>query len=301
MLYMSEERFISQYVAADKTGYEFLSELYDSMCKTQSEDIYVDFTRCKEFDANLSAVMGAFLDKLTEDGHNIFLKSPKSPGVKRALSRNKFFRAFDIETKYEDRENYIEYRRFGVSDTQAFKEYIDVELIRKERFPSCSDKAKLKIIESIYEIFANAVSHSGCNQVYCCGEVHTRKGRTMLDITFVNLGRSVVENVNNYLKSKGKAPMNSCKTLEWAFIEGNTTKQVPGGLGLAILKQFISMNEGTIQMISGDAMLEINGNVSTDTNLDKWFPGTIVTVEFNCDDDKTYMMTDEVPDKDNLF
>lgn len=123
----------------------------------------------------------------------------------------------------------------------------------------------------------------------------------MLDITFVNLGKSVVENVNNFLTSKRKDTISSCKTLEWAFIEGNTTKQVPGGLGLAILKQFIGMNEGTIQMISGDAMLEINGSVSTDTKLEKWFPGTIVTVEFNCDDDKTYMMTDEVQDMDNLF
>ena len=298
---MSEEVFISQYVTANKTGYEFLSEFYESTMQTDSEKIYVDFTWCKEFDANLSAVMGAFLDKLTYDGHNIFLRSPKSPGVRRALSRNKFFKAFDLETKYEDRENYIEYRRFGVSDTSAFKEYIGTELIQKKRFPKCSEKAKSKIIESIYEIFANAVSHGGCNNVYCCGEVHTRDGRTMLDLTFVNLGRSVVENVNKFLMGKGAAPMSSCKTLEWAFVEGNTTKSIPGGLGLAILKEFVEMNDGTIQMISGDAMLEIKGKIPTDTVLSKWFPGTIVTVEFNCDDEKEYMLTDEVPDKDNLF
>lgn len=67
---MLEEKFISQYVAADKMGYEFLSGLYYSMSQVQSADICVNFTRCKEFDANLSAVMGAFLDKLTEDGYN---------------------------------------------------------------------------------------------------------------------------------------------------------------------------------------------------------------------------------------
>lgn len=298
---MLEERFISQYVKADKAGYDFLSELYESMRNVQTEDIFVDFGRCREFDANLSAVLGAFLDKLTDDGHHLFLRSPKLPGVKRALSRNKFFKAFDLETKYEDRENYIDYRRFDVSETQDFKQYIYLELIQKERFPSCSDKAKLKIIESIYEIFANAVSHSGSKRVYCCGEVHKRMGKTMLDITFVNLGKSVVENVNNYLTGRDKASIDSCKTLEWAFVEGNTTKHVPGGLGLSILKQFIAMNEGTIQMVSGDAMLEINGDIPTNTKLDRWFPGTIVTVEFNCNDTKTYMMTDEIPDMENLF
>lgn len=298
---MQEERFILQNVAADKMGYDFLSGLYASMQQVQSVGIHVDFARCKEFDANLSAVMGAFLDKLTEDGHVISLGSPEWPGVKRALSRNKFLKAFDLETNNEDRENYIEYRCFGVSDTQEFKQYIDIELIQKERFPSCSERAKLKIIESIYEIFANAVSHGGCNHVYCCGEVHTRRERTTLDMTFVNLGKSIVDNVNNFLTSRGKDRMDSCETLEWAFVEGNTTKQVPGGLGLSILKQFIGMNKGTIQMVSGDAMLEINGDIPTHTKLDKWFPGTIVTVEFNCNDNKTYIMTDEVPDKDNLF
>ena len=75
---MQEERLITQCVAADKIGYDFLSGLYDSLIQIQSEDICVDFSECREFDANLSAVMGAFLDKLTENGHNIFLKSPKS-------------------------------------------------------------------------------------------------------------------------------------------------------------------------------------------------------------------------------
>ena len=54
-------------------------------------------------------------------------------------------------------------------------------------------------------------------------------------------------------------------------------------------------------MISGDAMLEIEEDNHNKTQLDKWFPGTIVTVEFNCDDDKMYLMKDEIPDINNLF
>ncbi|MBP3219983.1 MAG: hypothetical protein J6M37_05925 [Prevotella sp.] len=298
---MRKEFFIPQRVVANKSGYEYLSSLYEEMEKCNCDELQVLFKNCMFFDANLSAALGAFFDRQSAKGIIIFLSAPDSPGVKRALSRNKFFEAFSVETKYEDRENYINYRRFGVSDTIAFKEYIKQELIQKERFPKCTEKAKGKIIESIYEIFANAVSHGGCDFVYCCGEVHTREGRTMLDITFVDLGRTVVDNVNNFMVARGQAKMSSCDTLDWAFVEGNTTKSLPGGLGLAILKQFIGMNEGTIQMISGDAMLEIIGQNPSSTKLDRWFPGTIVTVEFNCDDDKTYLMTDEIPNKNNLF
>ncbi len=298
---MRKEFFISPTVAADKAGYEFLCELYQAMHDVENENIYINFGRCRAFDANLSAVLGAIFDKRNKDGCSVFLTIPHHPGVRRILSRNKFLQAFDLKTTNEDRENFIVYKKFGIYDTQAFKEYIDKELIQKERFPNCTEKAKIRIIESIYEIFANAVSHGGCDYIYCCGEVHTREGKTMLDMTFVNLGLSVVDNVKKYMQDRMFPVLTSCETLNWAFVEGNTTKQDTGGLGLSILKQFIGLNNGTIQMISGDAMLEIQGEQHKDTLLDKWFPGTIVTVEFNCNDDKTYLMTDELPDKNNLF
>lgn len=298
---MGKVFFIEQSVSADKAGYEFLCELCESMHTADNEDLIIDFGKCKKFDANLSSVLGSIFDKRKNEGCPVYLKPPQAAGVRRALSRNKFFRAFDLNTENEDRENYIDYKRFGVSDTEAFKKYIDVELVQKQKFPDCTEKAKIKIIESIYEIFANAVSHGGCKYVYCCGEVHPRDGKTMLDMTFVNLGLSVIDNVNRYMEEKALPIYTSCEALDWAFEEGHTTKQDTGGLGLSILKDFIKMNEGTIQMISGDAMLEIKGDTHNKTQLEKWFYGTIVTVEFNCDDDKMYLTTDEVPDINNLF
>lgn len=288
-------------VSADKFGYEFLCELYADMHSVVEGDIVIDFGRCKLFDANLSAILGAIFDKRQNEGRNIFLLAPQSPGVRRVLSRNKFFEAFDVRTSNEDRDDYIIYKSFGVSDTLAFKQYVDAELIQKPRFPKCTDKAKEKIIESIYEIFANAVSHGGCSHVYCCGEMHSRNNKNTLDMTIVNLGLSVVDNVNKYMSDRNKPVLASCKALEWAFEEGNTTKQITGGLGLAILKQFIDMNKGRIQMVSGDAMLEIEQNNHVETPLSKWFPGTIVTVEFNCDDNKKYLMRDEEQNTSNIF
>lgn len=123
----------------------------------------------------------------------------------------------------------------------------------------------------------------------------------MMDMTFVNLGTTVIENVNAYLQARRREPLAPCETLQWAFIKGNTTKTIPGGLGLDILKEFIEKNEGTIQMVSGNAMLEIGGNAIAETLLDRYFPGTIVNVEFNCSDQKTYLMADEQSDSKNLL
>lgn len=293
---------ILQTVAADKSGYEFLCELYNIMhVEDGTKEYIIDFKKTMSFDANLSAVLGAIFDKRNNDGYKIFLIPPVYAGVRRVLSRNKFFEAFDLSTKNEDRENFIVYKSFGVKDTLAFKQYIETELIQKQSFPKCTKKAKDKIKESIYEIFANAVDHGGCDNVYCCGEVHTRRNKTTLDMTFVNLGMSVVDNVNRYMTNKNLPTLSSEEALVWAFEEGNTTKQITGGLGLAILQQFIRLNKGRIQMISGDAMLEIEQDVETKTKLDKWFYGTIVTVEFDCNDENSYYMKDEIPDTNNLF
>jgi hypothetical protein len=46
--------------------------------------------------------------------------------------------------------------------------------------------------------------------------------------------------------------MNSDQAIEWALQEGNTTRKgsVPGGLGLKLIREFIAMNKGRIQIVS---------------------------------------------------
>lgn len=298
---IQEIKYIPSSVLANKAGYEFFSELHADLLNTNANNILINFDRCKEFDANLSSVLGAILDDSTSQGHNMFISRPLSVGVRRFLARNKFLKAFNIDTSNEDRETFIVYKRFGVEQAEDFKSYIYTDLIQRQQFPHCTERAKEKIIESIYEIFANAVSHGNSKAVYCCGEVHPREGKTMLDMTFINLGTTVVDNVNGYLNKRKEPQLSPCEALKWAFEEGNTTKPVPGGLGLSILEEFMELNEGTIQMVSGNAMLEIRNGASKETPLERFFSGTIVNVEFNCSDQKTYSLVDEQVDLENLF
>ena len=115
-------------------------------------------------------------------------------------------------------------------------------------------------------------------------------------MTIVDCGVTVPQNVNNYLKSNSGLPLSDCDAIKWAFKKGNTTKDIPGGLGLAILKDFIKMNNGSIQMISGNGMIEIHGDEVEHFLLKTEFPGTIVNMKFNFDDDKNYFMTSERKD-----
>ena len=123
----------------------------------------------------------------------------------------------------------------------------------------------------------------------------------MLDMTIANLGRTIPDNVNDYLRKQKKNELSQEDTIRWAFEKGNTTKSIPGGLGLDILKEFIDLNNGEIQMLSGTAMLSYTKKTFTTDSLDVKFPGTVVTLKFNCDDQKSYSLTEEVVDLQDLL
>jgi hypothetical protein len=83
--------------------------------------------------------------------------------------------------------------------------------------------------------------------------------------------------------------------------KGHTTKDQPGGLGLAILKEFITLNNGALQIVSANGMLDYRNGTTSTSVLQSDFPGTIVNMEFNFDDDTFYSLNDEEIDLNDLL
>ena len=283
-------------VETNKKGYEFLADLYRSASTQYDSHIVLDFSVCQTFDANLAAALGAILDKLLYAGYSrIELTYPSSKAVRRVLSRNHFFRVWKVATQTEDRENYITFRRFASDDSDSFKVYIEEELLKKQKFPVHTELVGHYITENIFEIYANAIMHGETDYVYACGEYDTKLHT--LDMTIVDCGLTIPNNVNAYLLKSNKFVLSPCDAIEWAFKDGNTTKENTGGLGLAILKQFIGLNKGCLQIVSGNAFLEFTESGTTSQLLSINFPGTIVNVKFNFDDKNRYLMESE---KENI-
>lgn len=298
---MQKKFEVPEQLLADKNGYLWLVSLWNFLSTAVGDEVSVQFNRCKLIDANLSSAMGAFFDEWSGKGVSVFLTEPLNRTVRKVLSRNGFFPSYNIKNTFEEKENYIKYRRFDGAEADAFKMYLLEELLKKQKFPKCSDRAKEKIVESLYEVFANAVTHSGKQLVYTCGEANLHNDVHTLDMSIANLGRTIPENVNGYLKRQRKTELSQEDTLKWAFEKGNTTKSIPGGLGLDILKEFMDLNHGNIQMLSGGAMLSYANHKFTTEFLGVNFPGTIVTLNFNCDDQKAYSLTEEVVDLQDLL
>lgn len=200
---------------------------------------------------------------------------------------------------------YVSYQQSGVHQENAFNEYISRELINNPNFPKHSKGVEKHIGGSIFEIFENARVHGRCDAVFTCGRYYPSKNRKKLDMTIVDYGATFHFNVNEYHKLK---KMNICynafEAIEWVIKSGNMTKtDITGGLGLSELFSFIEVNEGIAQIISADGMVRLKKGEYISKQL-KWsFPGTIVNMEFNVDDNNVYYLKDEYSDLDisNIF
>lgn len=292
---------LSNIILSNVDGYQHLMDLYEAIITQNDKDVKLVFDHLGHIDANLSAVLGALLDELLLRGYNIFLTRPTSPLVRHNLSRNNFFSAFSPDLTVVDTENFIEYRKFKSNESESFKSYIETQLMQKQKFPAHTEKAGRLIQESIMEIFVNAVSHGECTHVYSCGEYDESKTPPSLDMTIVDRGYTIPNRVNSFMVRDDWQELTPCQAIRWALIDGNTTKSIPGGLGFTTILDFLKLNQGAMQIVSGKGMVEFRNNRLVDYRLSKSFDGTIVNMEFNFDDDKNYRLAGEYIDPTNLL
>ena len=156
-------------------------------------------------------------------------------------------------------------------------------------FPNVGETLKRKISESIYEIFINAKIHSNSEYVYTCGQFFPKKD--IIEFTIVDMGQGFKNNINGRFNKD----MSAVQAIKWAAASGNTTKRnTPGGIGLAILKEFIHFNDGTFQIVSDDGFYEYSKQKEIYNTLSDPFPGTIVNMKFRTNDSCSYYLTKEI-------
>lgn len=292
---------LPQSICTDISGYQHLVDIYDKIRSQNDFEVTLSFEQCSHFEANLSAILGSLLDDLMLRGYNLWLTTPQNITVRDNLSRNNFFSKFNPDYIVDDTENFIEYKKFAPSEYKEFKEYIQTQLMQKQKFPAHTEQAGKLIQESIMEIFVNAVSHGECANVYSCGEYDKTKHPPCLDITIVDCGHSIPQKVNDFMTKKGWQTMSHCDAITWALKAGNTTKNIPGGLGLSTLIEFLTLNHGAMQIVSGLGMVEYRNKIFKYYDLSKPFDGTIVNMEFNFNDNNNYRLVNEPVDMSDLL
>ena len=72
----------------------------------------------------------------------------------------------------------------------------------------------------------------------------------------------------------------------------------PAGLGLKLLKEFITLNKGRLQIVSDSGYWCLDRGAAMVAALPFEFPGTVVAIEINTADRQSYALSSEVDDTD---
>jgi signal transduction histidine kinase len=247
------------------------------------------------FDANMCAPLGAILHRHAAQGKTIVL-SGQAPDIFR---KNDFLSEFGIPSTKDTHGTTIGYRRFRLKDNESFQDYIVRHFKPKKRgLPLMTDALLRKFRESLFEVYGNAVDHSETQLgIFACGQYYPHNHR--LDFSIADLGIGIRGRI---LKDLG-TEMTSSQAIRWAM-EGNTTRKGrPGGLGLKLIQEFIQLNGGRIIAVSGSGYWELSKKQSWKPRaevLSCAFPGTVVTIEVNAADKKSYRLSSEV-DPNRIF
>lgn len=284
---------IPKKVCSDFEGYSFFAKLNHDIEQCFIDKIIFDFVNNNWFEANLCSILGALINKAQNNLNDVELLR-LNKGQEDIFSRNNFLAAMGGQKITDYNNTTIKYRKNSITEEKLIKKFLDDELINKPDFPKLSSAARNEIIRSIFEIYNNAVLHGDCNFIYSCGQFYPKKTPPRIDFTIVDLGNTIQSNVNNFLKRK----LSGVESIIWALKEENTTKplakNIPGGLGFPIIRNFVKLNKGKVQIISSNGFWEFNKDKENSKELEFPFPGTIVNLEFNLDDASFYYLRSEI-------
>ena len=111
--------------------------------------------------------------------------------------------------------------------------------------------------------------------------------------TVIDLGTGIPANVRAF---QDDPALPAHVAMNWAFQPGNTTKigSMGRGLGLDLLRRFISLNKGCLEVFSHDGYARIEEKGETYETRENLFEGTILNISLHCDD-SYYCFTSEPP------
>lgn len=284
---------------SEPDGYDFLLSVVENCNLVRDTEITFDFEKANFLEANLCALIGTIFEIL-ESRNNTISVTKIQPAVETILRKNEFLLRFGFSKIYDQYDTSLTYKKFTPTDDLSFSTYIQTELLKKQDFPVLSLKLGKEITRNIFEIYENARTHGQCDFIHTCGQFFPKDPDKPLQFTIVDKGINIKQNVSNY---RGK-DVPADEAIAWAMQKGNTTKtgDTSGGLGLAVIFEFIKLNRGKIQVISADGFYEFKNDNIVTKRLNYVFDGTIVNIKFNLNDQSRYMLIEEENDDfENIF
>lgn len=264
----------------DYSGIKQIFNFYHKAAEFYNTTVYIDFYELNWMDANLSALFGAVLHKLTEENKLQFSADLNYVESKlNVLFRNGFLNSENINA--DDQNSTISFRSFDCTDKVGFISYIENDLLQHRGMPNLDSSAKDNIIDSLIEVFCNIQIHAKTNHpFFVCGQFYPKQKKLLF--TIVDLGVGFLPAIQQ--KTEGAIDCSE-NAIQWAIQKGNTTKQhKPGGIGLSDLYSYFKETNGNLQIITGDTFwaIELEKTAIPHFKFQNPFVGSILNLFFQC-------------------
>jgi hypothetical protein len=260
------------------------------------EDVRFDFSNCIFLRPNAVAFLGG-LARLIESrlGTVVFDWSTlHNSWVKTTIRQNGFASAFGDPSAPWDGTS-IPYREDKALDMNGIMDYLTFNWIGKGWGQThISERLRDAIAGRMWEIYNNAFEHSGTDiGVFSCGQHFPHNNSILLSV--VDFGQGIPAKIRTFVGRDPRAkdlPAAAC--LRWAFTRGKSTSTegVARGLGLDLLKEFIRINHGKMEVYSNEGYAIIDNDGERYENRDVSFEGTVVHITLRCDEN-LYRFSDE--------
>lgn len=271
--------FNSSALNADARGFSALADLHNSISDCKYSEIKIDCKNLRWFDAHLAAPFMTIINHSRNNKNAITLINLRDD-IRIILSKNNFLASKLIDSYHTT----IPVKRFDLNQEIEFADYSRRNLDRKE-MPRMSRELRGKLFEGIDELFANCALHSkSTTGVVAAGQFFPRNERLAFAISDGGRG------IDGCLRAHNISYLSPEDAIDWAMQSNNTTRQgdIPGGLGLKIIRDFIAMNNGKLLVSSGAGFWLQAGKNVTKERLRRPYPGTVVIMEIVTSDRSVY-------------
>ena len=248
-------------------------------------DVAFDFSRCRFLRHNAVAFLGG-LTRLIQSryGTVIFNWNTLRSDIRSNLEQNGFISNFG-HSGSPWAGNSIPYREDLTQDSTGVMDYLKTKWLARG-WVHVSDLLRDAIVGRVWEIYANAFEHGRSpTGIFSCGQRYPDLHE--LKLTVVDFGVGIPSNVRYFFKDDPRfQSLNAASCLKWAFQRGTTTKPngTSRGMGLDLLKDFVQVNKGRLEIFSHDGYAIINSEREQFVNRTTFFEGTLVNITFVCDE-----------------
>lgn len=263
--------------------FDYLFSLWEKV-KGQHLEVYTDFQDCDFIRPNGVAFLGGLWRWIDFNGGKRSSSQITNQAVLTNLNQNGFLEAFSpLFSSW--RGNSIPYREDKALDADKIMDYLTDDWLGRG-WVQVSSELRDAIAGHVFEIYANAFEHAESPiGVFTCGQHFPQQNELILSV--VDFGYGIAANVRHFLRNDERAnQLSTAACLKWAFQSGTTTQPngIARGIGLDLLKDFIRINHGKLEVYSNNGYVLIDANNEKYITRSTGFDGAIFHITLRCDE-----------------